>query len=73
MLTGQELAGAAHAGLHLIDDEQNVFFLAERRDLGNIVGIQGDNAALALYQLHHDGAGRGIGGLSSAAKSPAGT
>ena len=27
MLTGQELAGAAHAGLHLIDDEQNVFSL----------------------------------------------
>ena len=63
MLARQELAGAAHAGLHLVHNDEDVFFPAERRDPGDVVRVQRDDAALALHQLHHDGAGVLIGGL----------
>ena len=39
------------------------FSLAERRDPGDVVRVQRDDAALALHQLHHDGAGVLVGGL----------
>ena len=63
MLARQELAGAAHAGLHLVHNDKDVFFPAERRDPGDVVRVQRDDAALALHQLHHDGAGVLVGGL----------
>jgi len=63
MLTRQKPPGTPYAGLHLIHDKENILFPAERRDPGNIVRLERDNAALALHQFQHDGAGIGIRGL----------
>ena len=57
MLAAQEGAGAAHAGLHLVHDEDEVFFVAEGADSLHILGVQRHNTALALYQFQHNSAG----------------
>ena len=57
MLAAQEGAGAAHAGLHLVHDEDEVLFVAEGADSLHILGVQRHNTALALYQFQHDSAG----------------
>ena len=51
VLAAQEGAGAAHAGLHLIHDEDEVLFVAEGADRLHILGVQCHNTALALYQF----------------------
>ena len=53
----EELAGAADAGLHFVNDEQDIARGAEIGDPVHIVGLQRHDAALALHKLHHDGAG----------------
>ena len=60
MLTAQEGAGAAYAGLHLVHDEHKVFFVAQSAHGLYIVRVQRHHAALALNQLHHHGAGRTV-------------
>jgi hypothetical protein len=63
MLSGEELAGAAQAGLDLIQDEQDILLLAEFRDLLEVAGWGDQHAAFALDGLEHDGAGVGGDGL----------
>ena len=57
LLPGEEGAGAAHAGLHLVHQEQEVVLLAERSDAFDELGRGGDDAALGLDGLEHDGDG----------------
>ena len=54
----KQAAGTANAGLHLVDDKQHIL-LARRRLLYLLdeLAVKRQNAALALNQLHHDGAG----------------
>ena len=53
-LIGEELAGAADAGLHLVEDQQQAVLVAERAELAQeLAGDQAD-AALALDRLDHD-------------------
>ena len=53
----EEGAGAAHAGLHLVHNEHQIFFIAELAHSLHIVGVQRHDAALALDEFQHDGAG----------------
>ena len=48
MLTAQEGAGAAHAGLHLVHDEDKVLFITEGAHSLHILRVQRHHAALAL-------------------------
>ena len=57
MLTAQEGAGAAYAGLHFVHDEHKVFFVAQSAHGLHILRVQRHHAALALNELHHHGAG----------------
>src|SRR5699024_7646216 len=72
LLAGQEGAGAAHAGLHLVHDQAQVFFVAEGAHLLHEQGVQGHHAPLALHQLQHDGAGVGVHQLGQAVDVPGG-
>ena len=60
MLTAQEGAGAAHAGLHLVHDEDKVLFITEGAHSLHILRVQRHHAALALDQLQHNGAGMAV-------------
>ena len=53
LLIGEEGAGAAHAGLDLVDEEEPVLVRAELRHRLDVVRVQGIHAALPLDQLHH--------------------
>ena len=68
MLTGQELAGAAYAGLYLVHDEHQVALFAELGHLGHVVGIQRHHAAFSLDQLQHDGADGVVGSIPQGGK-----
>ena len=57
VLTAQEGAGAAHAGLHFVHDEDQVPVIAELADGLHVFRLQRHDAALALHQLQHHGAG----------------
>ena len=56
VLKGKELAGSAHAGLNLVNQQQPVLLPAQLLQLLYIFLIQRKDTALALNQLHHDGA-----------------
>ena len=60
MLAAQEGAGAAHAGLHLVHDEDKVLFITEGTHGLHILRVQRHHAALALDQLQHNGAGMAV-------------
>ena len=57
LLEAKQAARAADAGLHLVDDEQDISFAAERLDLVYEFLVERQHAALALDKLHHDRAG----------------
>ena len=57
VLTAQEGAGAAHAGLHFVHDEDQVPVIAELADGLHVFRLQRHDAAFALHQLQHHGAG----------------
>ncbi len=48
-------AGAADAGLHLVDDEQDAVLVAQPAQVGEPAGGRHDVAALALDRLDEDG------------------
>ncbi len=52
-LIGEELAGAADAGLHLVHDQQQPLGVAERPKLAQEAVRKGTHAALALQRLDH--------------------
>ena len=72
LLTGQEGAGAAHAGLHLIHDQHQVPVVAQRTHPQHKGGVQGHHAPLALDQLQHDGAGVLVHQLGQGVQVPGG-
>ena len=55
-LVGEQVAGAAHAGLHLVEDQQQA---VARRTIGAAPKKvrRGRHPALALHRLDHDGRG----------------
>ena len=55
VLHAPQPAGAAHAGLHLVGDEQDAPLVADLADLGEVVGRRDDGAGLALHRLHDHG------------------
>ena len=64
MFIGEQLPGAAHAGLHFVDDHEYTKLVAERPYLVDIFGREGQHAAFALDQLEHNGAGFLVGCLA---------
>ena len=56
-LVGEEGAGAAHARLHLVGDQEDVLLVAPGADGGEVGGVGDVDAALALDRLDHDRAG----------------
>ena len=57
---GEHLAGAAHAALHLVKDQQQPVCVAQRAHLFKVSIRHGTDAAFALHRFDHDG-GCGIG------------
>ena len=57
LLESKQAAGTANAGLHLVDDKQHILLAAELLYLLDELAVKRQNTALALNQLHHDGAG----------------
>ena len=55
MLDAEHPAGAAEAGLHLVDDQQDAMAVAERAQAFEQFGGGGDEAAFALHRFQHDG------------------
>ena len=53
VLKGKEAAGAAHPGLHFVEDEQNPLAIAEVADALEVIGLRNDHPALALDRLDH--------------------
>src|SRR5947209_7054732 len=56
---GKQLAGAAEPGLNLIEDEQDVVFAADLRDVAEIACWRHDDASFALDGFHQEGTGLG--------------
>ena len=56
LLKGKERTRAADPGLYLVHQQQPVPLGAEHRQIVDEVRLHGQYAALALYQLQHDGA-----------------
>ena len=54
VLEGEPVAGAARAGLDLVDDQQGAVRAGETAGLGQEPGRQGHDARLALDRLEHD-------------------
>ena len=55
LLEGEEAARPPYAGLDLVHQQQPVLLRAQSGNGLHIVTVQGQHAALALDQLHHDG------------------
>ena len=56
---GEQFAGAAHPGLHLIHAEDDAVFVAHRAQVAQELQVSGAHAALALDRLDDDAAGGG--------------
>ena len=54
MLISEQLAGASHARLHLIEDEQQIMLIAQLAQLLHECLISRDDAAFRLHELQHD-------------------
>ncbi len=72
-LAGEELAGAADAGLHLVGDEKQAVLVAERAQRRQERRAGDADAAFALDRLHEDGGRLRTDGGSTASMSPNGT
>ena len=70
VLTAEEGTRAAHTGLHLVHNEDEVFFIAERADGLHIFRVQRHDTALALHQLQQDGAGVAVHQLGQGVDIP---
>lgn len=57
MLAAEEFARPADTGLDFVADNENVVLVAVADHLLDVVFVQGVDAAFALNELHHDGAG----------------
>ena len=57
LFMGEQGAGAAHAGLHLVEDQQQAELVGGGAQAFQVIGITGDDAALALDRLDQDGGG----------------
>src|SRR5258708_1176658 len=54
---GEQLAGAAHAALHFVEDEQKTELVGDRAELAQIIKARRPDAAFALHRLDQDGGG----------------
>ena len=54
MFAAKHLAGAPHAGLHLVKDEERAELVAERAHARQIIVVGNVHAALALDRLQKD-------------------
>jgi hypothetical protein len=59
VLVGEQAAGAAHAGLHFVDDQQQAVLAGEFAQGLHEVRLGGDHAAFALHRLEHHRDGLG--------------
>ena len=59
MLERPRLAGAEQAALHLVHEEEDALFAAERLNALGVFGVHGADAALALYDFNEHGGGFG--------------
>ena len=53
----EQLAGAAHAGLHFVHAEDDAVFVAHRAQIAQELHVGGTHAALALHRFDDDAAG----------------
>jgi len=74
MLDREHAAGAAEAGLHLVDDEKDPLAVADRAQPLHELGGRRDEAALPLHRLDDDGGhslGRDLASRATARARPA--
>ena len=60
VLVGVPLAGAAHAGLHLVEDQQQLVLVGQLAQPFEVASRRQVDAALALDRLDQDGAGLAV-------------
>ena len=60
LLEGEQAAGAADAGLHLVNEEEDILLPAQLGQALYKALVHGDDAALALDHLQHHGADRAV-------------
>ena len=53
LFEGEQRAGAADAGLHFVEDQQQVVAVAQRAQVAQECRRRGDHAGLALHRLQH--------------------
>ncbi len=69
LLEGEQAAGAAHAALDLVHQQQPVLLPRTAGNGLHIVKVQGQHTALALDQLHHHGTHVAAGSVLQGARS----